>query len=334
MSNNKKKRVWIAWEHHRRSIELAKEFNAELYTFDEKGSRFAKYWPMLYKTIQTLIKVRPNVLFVQNPSVLLATLACLLKPFFGYVLVVDRHTNFKFDSRHSRNPKWLIFHALSKFTLVKADISIVTNRHLKLLVNKLGGTAVVLPDKLPDLTGSKLELEHHTPFSALFICTFASDEPYLEMFKAFEGVEDVTLYVTGNFKKALAAEYIENLPNSIKLLGFVPEADYFGYLKSVDFTIIITSQEFTLNCGSYESVSAEKPMILSNTVTIKSYFNKGCCYIDPDKIPSIAGVIQNMTSNYDSLHAEVVQFKEENALSWRELYNSANFVIERRLVQG
>jgi len=68
--------------------------------------------------------------FVQNPSLVLASLACLLKPWPGYWLVVDRHSNFVFgqDGRSSQMRRSLS--RLSGFTIRKAGLSVVTNRWL------------------------------------------------------------------------------------------------------------------------------------------------------------------------------------------------------------
>ena len=69
-------KLWIAWEKQRRSTVLSKEFNAKLYQFNNSGK--LRYPIVITKTLFLLIKKRPKILFVQNPSTVLAFLACFL----------------------------------------------------------------------------------------------------------------------------------------------------------------------------------------------------------------------------------------------------------------
>ena len=84
-------RLWIAWESQRRSIELARKFNCVLYIFEYEG--YLRYPKCILKTLLILKKLKPEILFVQNPSMVLAALACSYKILSGVFLVVDRHSN-------------------------------------------------------------------------------------------------------------------------------------------------------------------------------------------------------------------------------------------------
>lgn len=69
------KRIWISWEKQRRSIELSKRLGCKLYIIEKSG--LFRYPYSIFKTILILIKERPDLFFVQNPSMFLATLACI-----------------------------------------------------------------------------------------------------------------------------------------------------------------------------------------------------------------------------------------------------------------
>ena len=69
-----KKRIWISWETQRRSIELAKKINCELYIIEAKG--VMRYPISIFKTLLIIFKTKSDVLFVQNPTMILATVAC------------------------------------------------------------------------------------------------------------------------------------------------------------------------------------------------------------------------------------------------------------------
>ena len=78
-----KHRVWITWEKHRRSTELSKVFDAELICFTALPSflnvRIFRYFINIVKTSKCLIEKKPKIIFVQNPSIILALFAALLK---------------------------------------------------------------------------------------------------------------------------------------------------------------------------------------------------------------------------------------------------------------
>jgi len=295
------KRIWLAWETQRRTLELSNKFNADLQVLETPRKGLFRYLELTVRTLKSLFKAKPDIVFVQNPSVVLAALVLSLKPLFGFTVIVDRHTNFKFETRHSKHPKWLVFHALSRFTLRRADITIVTNRYLRLYIKKQGANAFILPDPLPTLKPRNADqLKKTDRIAGFFICTFSEDEPYQAVFKAMTQHPEIDFYVTGNFKKA-DQQTLGAVSDNIHLLGFVPEQDYIDQLFNCDFSIILTTQEFTLNCGAYESLAANKPAILANTVTIRRYFSKGFVFTDPQSVPAISSAITQASHNLREL---------------------------------
>ena len=90
------------------------------------------------------------------------------------------------------------------------------------LINR-GGRGVILQDKIPNIEKiDPVPLEGKTG-TLLFICTFHRDEPFEEVFKAagMRGMENITIYVTGNHKKANI--YQKDVPDNVILTGFVSE---------------------------------------------------------------------------------------------------------------
>src|ERR1051325_9121850 len=89
-------RIWITWETQRRSITLARRLGAELHIMDWESRGALRYPLSILATAKLLFRHRRSVVFVQNPSMVLATFAGFLKNWLGYTLVVDRHSNFWF----------------------------------------------------------------------------------------------------------------------------------------------------------------------------------------------------------------------------------------------
>src|SRR5687767_7871064 len=93
--------VWVTWERQRRSIEMARALGVPLHMIEGGRNRAWRYVSVISRTLAMLARERPQVVFAQNPSVVLAVLVCALRPLFGYRVVVDRHSNFDFaDTEH------------------------------------------------------------------------------------------------------------------------------------------------------------------------------------------------------------------------------------------
>jgi len=322
-------RIWISWERQRRTITLSHEFNAKLFIVRNKRSGLLRYPELVVKTVQIIFRERPKYVFAQNPSVVLAALICFLKKPCQFIAIIDRHTNFKLNHRKSYKLKWLLFRCLSNYSLENADHTIVTNKYLKLLIKNHSRNSAVLPDKIPNLMPSnELFIKSlRSNLTAFFICTFADDEPFRKVFAAFKYFPEICLEVTGDYDRALNKSEIEGLPSNVKLLGFVSNQSYIDHLFNCDFTVILTNQEFTLNCGAYESLAARKPMLLSDTKTIRSYFTFGANYTKLDSLESIRTGIKFIKSELAIREREIVDQLPLMENTWEKTFAATDAIF-------
>src|SRR5262245_25632217 len=84
-------RIWITWETQRRNRTLSEKVDAELYEIDIHAHRLLRYPLSLIKTLAILLRRRPRLLFVQNPSLVLALFAVIYGRVFCKLVVVDAH---------------------------------------------------------------------------------------------------------------------------------------------------------------------------------------------------------------------------------------------------
>lgn len=321
-------KIWITWEDHRRSRELSAAFSAKYVFLSCNKARIIRYPVLGAKTFKLLLSEKPSLVFCQNPSIVLASLLCILKILFKYSLIVDRHSNFKFHTYKSINPKWIIFHWLSKLSLRTADLTIVTNQFLKSHIETCGGRSEILPDKLPSLKKSATPKKLLGRVNYVFVSTFSEDEPIHEMLMAAKMVDSSkNIYITGNYKKYKDIDkIISHLPSNVTLTGFLSEADYQALLHSADVVIVITTQEYTLTCGAYEAVSLEKPMILGDTDTIREYFSSGALYTtsSPNKL---AETIEAAEQQISYLKDGVVALKATLIETWNDQFKEVQMQI-------
>ncbi|WP_418512170.1 glycosyltransferase [Corallibacter sp.] len=329
---NDKNSVWISWEDHRRSRELADSFGVQLVVLLSNKSRWIRYPLLSYKTIKYIVKRKPGLIFCQNPSIILAAVLISSKRLFGFKLVVDRHSNFKFSLINSFNLKWVIFKFLSSWTLRCADLTIVTNESLKEYCEAQGGKVVVLQDKIPTMS-ARHTLNYPDFFDAnlyniMVVATFDDDEPIEEIIDAARMLgEHYRIYVTGNYKKYFGeSERVNLIESGVFLTGFVDEYEYQNTMFFSDAVVVLTKEEFVLNCGAYEALAMRKPYVISDTETLRGYFKKGCVYTELTAI-KIANSIKYAVRNKEVLALDIESIIPQIELEWEERFAE----IERRI---
>lgn len=313
------RKIWITWEKHRRSRVLSRHFGFDIFEVVSEEKGVSRYLNSIVKTTRILLSERPRTLVVQNPSMFLTLWAVLCKAIFRYKLVVDRHTNFKFDKRKSKSPKWVLFKCISALTIKFSDITVVTNRGLARVVKRLGGTPFVLPDKIPDLEGrgrAKVKNEKDAGECIFFVCSFGQDEPVEEVIEAYRKFSSmVTLVVSGNWARRFSKSEIEDMPENVKFTGYISDIEFESLMANSLGVIVLTKNEFTLNCGAYEALSLNKPLLLSDTLALRSYFKRVATFVSLDSKDSILKGIQKFKNeiiddNSDSRQKAVQDMKE------------------------
>ena len=320
LNNNLKSKIWITWEAHRRSSVLSEQFGAKYFVLECKSKhRIIRYIRLSIKTLNIINKEKASYVFCQNPSIVLALVLCGIKLFYNYVLIVDRHSNFIIDTTNLIIIK--CYDLISDITLKLADFTIVTNEHLRDYVVKKGGNSLVLQDKLPILNlGNKINLQGEHNFT--FITSSSFDEPLKEVVAAFDNIDPlVNLYITGNHSNnKFYKELISQKPDNIHFTGFLTEYDYQSLLISSDAIIVLTRFEYILTCGAYEGVALCKPLVLSDTKTIKEYFTSGAEYCDSDP-ESIKLAIEYCLNKLPELEKQITEFKRNIDETWANTFH-------------
>lgn len=307
--SNSPKAIWITWENQVRNKTLSKEISAQLYQLESKKSRLIRYIHLSILTFSLIKKTSANVVVVQNPSIILALIANVFCRLYRKQLAVDAHNGglFPIDGKY-----WAL-NKLAQLIVKVTPLTIVSNMELQKYVEGEGGQAIVVPDPLPDI----VPITKHTnqqPYKAVFVCTWASDEPYLEVIEAAKRLpDDITLYITGNHKGKVSIPKQAN-PN-IVLTGYISDEEYASLLSCADVTIDLTTRDNCLVCGAYESVALEKPMILSDKLALKSYFNKGALYTENNAEDIAKKIIESRRIN-SQLQDEVRELKKQKTIDW------------------
>lgn len=291
--------IWISWEDHRRTTSIARRLGIPLHTLVSRRHRLLKHPLFVLRTLGILLRERPRVLIIQSPSIFLNLLAVLVKPLFGFRLVVDAHNG----GVYSCEPLTDNVKGLYPFLQKHAEITIVTNETLADLVRANGGRPRVLVDPLPPLEAPETT---RRPREFTFICTYAADEPYLEVIEAAGRLpHDVIIHVTGNVE-AHRHKLPDAVPPNLRFTGFLPEEEFVALLASVEAVIDLTTWSDCLVCGGYESLALGTPLILSDSPVNRETFVGGVLYCD-NTAEGIAAAVREVLDRGEAMRAEARQ---------------------------
>ena len=313
--------LWITWEEQRRNYGIANALGVdrfEVILSKHKGIR--RYIECLWKTFKIFRQEHElKTVICQNPSFILALFTVLMKNVLNYTAIVDAHNGGLGLYTKSRIMKWI-----ARFLQKHADYTIVTNEALKAVVESNGGRGIVVPDRIPQISAPSSLFTFEREHNFLFICTYAADEPYEEVFKAAMQLgSKYCIHVTGNAPNEILEKW--KWCDNIKFLGRVTWEDYEKYLFSVEGIIDLTTRENCLVCGAYEAIAAETPLILSKTKALQEYFGIDGVHYTTNTHEDLAQQIMGFCSKYDK--EAIKSNKERLETNWKKYLRVLNEIV-------
>jgi glycosyltransferase involved in cell wall biosynthesis len=265
---------------------------------------------------------------VQNPSLALTVLAVLVRPLFGYRLVVDAHN----EGVRPFDRPYAIVRILTRRLLKSADITIVTNDALAEDVDAAGGHSLVLPDRLPAVPrfaahpGSRGDAP-----DVVVIASFRRDEPIAAIMAAAATMPDVRFAITGP-----AARYKDTSappPSNVRLAGFLPDNAYWQLLAQAAVICDLNLKPDCLVCGAYEALAVGKPMVLSDNPPTRDIF-ASAAVLTGCEVEDIASAIGNAIKRRERLASGALALREVYPNRWQVRADSAWAAIKAQCVSS
>jgi hypothetical protein len=105
----------------------------------------------------------------------------------------------------------------------------------------------------------------------VFPASFSSDEPLIEVLTAINKFKKIKVFVTGDYHRT--PSILSFSSNYVQFTGFLNQTNY-KILLSNSFGIITgTKNEYTLMMSAWEAIAFQKPLIVSETKTLRNMFN-------------------------------------------------------------
>jgi glycosyltransferase involved in cell wall biosynthesis len=269
-----------------------------------------RWFEQTWRTLALLRRTNPAILFVQNPSLLLTTLALASRRFFGYTLVVDAHNEgVRPFMRPGRFVAWL-----TRRLLKGADATIVTNPALEKHVNAAGGRALVLPDRMPEPETPAKAADINDATLVAVISTFLPDEPVAAIMAAAATLPEVQFAFTGDVKRFRHKDI--ELPPNVRLTGYLADKAFWKLLAQADVICDLTLKPDCLVCGAYEALALAKPMVLSDNPATREIFGSAAVLTD-NSAADIACAVATAVEQRESLEANARLLRARYAAPWR-----------------
>jgi hypothetical protein len=294
----------LTWEHHRRMRELCEWLGLPLRVLTSPHRALRRYLELSRETLRLLRRERPRAVFIQNPSLVLATLVLAARPFLGrYRVVVDAHNEAVTPFTYARWPvTWLARRALRL-----ADATVVTNAALAEIVRAHGGRPLVLPDRLPSAPVEPNCTPPGETLQVMVIATYAAAARALGPTFKFA--------FTGNPSR-LAPALRSALPDNVRLTGFLPEHEYWQLMADSHVALDLTLKPNCLVCGAYEALSLRKPMVLSGNPASRDLFGRVALFPREDRAADIADTLRETRARHAELLEQLAREAPRFAEQW------------------
>jgi len=308
--------VFISWAPFcSRSDGIAKRLGGRSYIIYAPfwGSTYAtvwiKYLVQAVRTLRMLIRDRPKAILVMSPPVLACTPVWLYALVTKVTYAIDAHTAALVD------PRWRRVMFIHRFFSRRAVTTIVTNDHLRSIVEAWGAHASIVTDVPVDFAEPK-QTTLKGRCNMTLVSTFTKDEPLNVFFEAAGRVPEVQFYVTGAYQRA-GSRLLQQKPDNVELTGFLADPDYVGLLTASDAILSLTTLDHTMQRGAYEAVYLGKPVVTSNFQVLRESFALGTVHVDntPD---DIARGIRLMRDNLQRYQNEVLELKRRKLQQWEK----------------
>jgi glycosyltransferase involved in cell wall biosynthesis len=237
-----------------------------------------KYLGQTVRTWRILTTERPAAVFVMTPPIFAPLVAWAYCATRGSRLVMDAHT------AAFLHPRWRHFQRLQFWLARRAATTIVHNDHLKGLIEREGGHAIVVGDIPVRFDGSE---RYPLPagFHIAVVCSFNPDEPVASIIEAAGRLPDVQFHITGS-PNPRDARLATPLPPNVRLTGFLSVGAYGSLISQADAVMTLTTRDHTMLRGAWEAVYQATPVIVSRWPVLQEAFDEGAIHVDntPDDI--------------------------------------------------
>jgi glycosyltransferase involved in cell wall biosynthesis len=305
---------WGAPEGSHRTALMGEELGTDvqyIYITSKRGKFIApiKYFFQMLMTFAFLVWRRYQLVFVQDPPIFAVLPVYFYSLFSKTRFIIDSHT----DALQAPFWKWTL--PLHRFLERRAITTIVTNDHLREMIEGWGAHGFVLEDPPAQFNITKPMVLPDSSLNVVMVSTADYDEPIQEVLQGARDLPEVSFYITGDFARSPHHPgVVESAPDNVHFTGYLRE-DYFALLDAADVIMCLSTEDNTFLSGSNEALWLGKPLITSDWPILRRYFSKGTIHID-NSVEQIRQSILDMRERLSEYQAEMCALQGERHRDW------------------
>ncbi len=272
----------------------------------------ARYLMSAIRTLFYLVRRRPRAVIVQTPPVPAAAMVLIWARLTGARVVLDTHpASFALDGRRIDRMMTPLLAALVK----RSAGCIVTTPELGREISRWQGRPMVVHEAPMRWSGGIEPGGCSGRRQVLFICTFAPDEPLMEVLEAARRLPDVTMQITGDLRR-LPQRARREAPANVQWLGYLVGDEYVSALTGADVLMALTVRRESVQRSAHEAVDALRPLVLSEWPHMRELFPHAV--LVENHPASIAAGIVEALGRCDELSALAPEARAAQHRRWRE----------------
>ncbi len=307
---------WIRFQRRPVSMQACFDFDVHFMPIRWRGKAglALSYLANFGASLKLLWSQRPDTVWVQVPQYPALWAAMIYRRFSSrrITLVADCHNSIVWKP-------WNRF-PLGPSLLPSCDLVLVHNAEVAVDAAALGVPAekmLVLEDAPGESTRAASPPADDSPRPWLvFPASWAADEPIAQVLEAARRMPEATFFITGNPTRANPLPPAEQIPRNVKLLGFLPLADFDAYLSHADLVLALTLEEGIQLSVCNEAVGLGLPMVCSGTRILRQIFRQGTVFVDASDPDSIVAGCREALAQREDLALQMQAFRLERRQQW------------------
>lgn len=278
------KKAFVIWVQEVKLSEfLAREVGAEvIVSCYKRWHGFAlpvtlRYLIQGIDTYRRLQKLRPEIIFVQNPPITAVLTVYLYARLNGARYIIDTHTAGFLDR------KWAFFHPLHRFLARRALWNTVHNYknleylerwnipHRSVLQFYNPTRAEVLPHGIKLFPRLEAKLEKNFALKIFMVNRFADDDAWRAVVRTARTMPEAVFFLTGSLRK-VPRKIRQKLPANVVLTGYLRHDHFMQLMDRCDVVLALTKRRDTVLWSIREILALRKPFVTSHSDVIQHYF--------------------------------------------------------------
>jgi hypothetical protein len=317
----KNRSIYIAWAaFQRRQISMEPFCGFELVFLPVRRpvNRLRKamaYLGNAWTTFSILRQRQPDVIWLQLPQVPLMWVALAYrflvrrKP----VLIADCH-NAMFRPPWSEVPLGIALLSSCDIVVAHTDEMMEVAARLNIPEGKL----MVVGDPPANFSANASAIppiDLPRPW-VVFPASFSEDEPIHELVAAARQTPDVSVLITGDYKNMDKLNLHETAPRNVQFLGLLPRAEFDSLLVNCDAIVAFTRLDGLQMSVCGEAIGSGKPMLISDTMTLRRLFPLGCVFVDSSNPQAIADGLRQLVMKRIPLEGQAIELRLRMQADW------------------